>query len=530
MPAAARAAACPYCREVVTDAEPAGWRIRLLCKEHSSDVVCHWDRHSPRPRPQEQLSAGLPDDSGEREAAEEWARRGLVMGVTPEEFERLQLLLRKVYDAVGRTGWRRAFLPAAPERALFTQSLPDLAVWTPPTAQSRTGPRSPGPEPELEPEPEPRLETAPHALPFGSFARLVRGKLGASAVPDEQIVRLWLLLDAVPPRGQLTWAELSHAVRHCPLYSTKRLAHPRIPHPDAAGMPPWADGQRVFVLGCGMGTVVDLNRMGGDVRVAVDDRGRMGGAAVWRRREDLVRVATHPCTVQSIASDGAAGLRLMLQQALRESPGTPARRRRSPPRQGGGLWATSPIRLRQSTPSSPDPRHKKARRRERTKKKGADRQRREERARMAAEAEREAAAAQKIYRASRLYGILGELDPDDDTSPRTWWRNERERKARIAEARAAAKAAPATPAEAVLPVALQASPYAGNSTRLQRASPRGPVQRPPARGGAPVAPRFTHLIPQGPLVWDPIKGFEEPPLSYPSPRPAASPAQAPRAD
>ena len=34
-----------------------------------------------------------------------------------------------------------ALMPAAPERALFTQSLPDLAVWTPPTAQSRTGPR-----------------------------------------------------------------------------------------------------------------------------------------------------------------------------------------------------------------------------------------------------------------------------------------------------------------------------------------------------------------------------------------------------
>ena len=211
----------------------------MLCKEHSAAYAETWGQGSPRAHEASQLSpkpAARVHATEDLDAAEEWARRGLVMGLTPQEFEALQLLLRAAFDAVGRTAWRRAFVQS--ERVLFTQSLPDLSVWGPqPTRRA--------PEPEPEPEQQP---AARKTLSFTTFAALVRGKLSLSACPNEMLVRMWLLLDAVPPRGQLTWTELSHAVRHCPLYKSTPV-QPRIPHVDSRSMPAWIVGQRVFVPG-----------------------------------------------------------------------------------------------------------------------------------------------------------------------------------------------------------------------------------------------------------------------------------------
>ena len=98
---------CPHCRTLVTDAPPAGWVLHVLCREHSTNLARTWGQASPRASHLSQLSPkpgsrrhGSSDDVG---AAEEWPRRGLAMGLTPQEFEDLQMLLRQAFDAVGRT-------------------------------------------------------------------------------------------------------------------------------------------------------------------------------------------------------------------------------------------------------------------------------------------------------------------------------------------------------------------------------------------------------------------------------------------
>ena len=533
--------ACAACRTLVTDAPPAGWTLHLLCRQHSSGLARSWGQGSPRashlsqlspaPGPRQQASAE------ELDAAEEWARRGLVMGLSPQEFETLQILLRSAFDAVGRTVWRRAFTPSEPR--LFTQSLPDLSVWGGPTVRAH-----PEPEPQLEPEQE--EQATPHkTLSFASFAALVRGKMSLSACPDEMLVRMWLLLDALPPRGQLTWSELSHAVRQCPLYKAVPT-QPRIPHSDAIPMPPWSVGHRVYVPGCGVGTIVDLSRMAGDVRVAIDADDYASQKKVWRRREDVARIVTDPnCAVQGVRTPAAEALRLILrqsQEALQPCP-EPGERSRGKVRSGrrdmaavapgASMWATSPLNLQSpaaTTQRASKQQQRKARRvRERVAKgaspAAAERQVREEEA-----------TAQKLYRASRLYGIIGDIDADEGCSPRTWWINERQRRA-VAQEKAAAsmlrKEADAAARAAAALTAEQAggmqSPYATplrSSVSTKNPAPRtqqsrlrggGRVLLPPSRARSPpvAAPNISHLIPAGPLLWDPVRGFEEERLAYP---------------
>ncbi len=500
--------------------------LHLLCREHSTGLVQNWDQASPRACHLSQLSPKpgsrrvAPEDL---DAAEEWPRRGLAMGLTPQEFETLQLLLRRAFDAVGRTTWRRTFIPV--ERKLFTQSLPDLGMWSAPARAAAT------------PEPERELVREEKILSFGSFAALVRGKMSLSACPDEMLVRMWLLLDVVPPRGQVSWTELTHAVRQCPLYKAEP-AQPRIPHSDALPMPPWSAGQRVYVPRCGMGSVIGLGRMAGDVRVAIDATDGASQKTVWRRREDIARIVTEPNqAVQGLASPAAQALRLLLRQSRDDciAPMEPSRAEdNSLPRHRfgvAGMWASSPLNLQSSAASNqrhrtasdredgPNRQPRKADRvRERVAKNGAS----------PAAAERlvreQDAAALKLYRASRLYGLIGDIDVDEDCSPRTWWFNERQRRAdaqkkaetdRIKKAEFAAAAA--LDGEEDLSADAFKSPYApttasrATSGRQKWLRGGGRVLLPPSRAKSPpiAEPRLSHLIPKGPLVWDPVRGFDD---------------------
>ena len=522
---------CPRCRTLITDAAPAGWVLHLLCREHSSVLVQNWDQASPRASHLSQLSPKPGSRHFTREdldAAEEWARRGFAMGLTPQEFETLQLLLRRAFDAVGRTTWRRTFIST--ERKLFTQSLPDLAMWSAPARGATT---------ELTPKSGSELVCEEKMLSFVSFAALVRGKMSLSACPDEMLVRMWLLLDVAPPRGQVSWTELTHVVRQCPLYKAEP-AQPRIPHSDALPMPPWLAGQRVYVPRCGIGTVIGLGRMAGDIRVSIDPTDGAAQKTVWRRREDIARIVTEPDqAVQGLMSPAAQALRLLLRQSHDDYRGPLEQSRakgKSLPRHRAGagstsMWASSPLNLQSSMASN---RHhhtasntkdglnrqprKADRVREHVVKNGAS----------SAAAERlvreQDAAALKLYRASRLYGLIGDVEADEGCSPRTWWFNERQRRAaaqkkadadRIKKAEAAAAAALA---EADLSAGSFKSPYASTTTIRAAASGRqkrlrggGRVLLPPSRGRSPpvVEPRLSHLIPKGPLVWDPVRGFDD---------------------
>jgi hypothetical protein len=201
---------------------------------------------------------------------------------------------------------------------------------------------------------------------------------------------------------------------------------------------------------------------------------------------------------------------------------------------GASMWATSPLNLQSpaaTTQRSSKQQQRKARRvRERVAKgaspAAAERQVREEEA-----------SAQKLYRASRLYGIIGDIDADEGCSPRTWWINERQRRAVAQEKAAASKlrkeADAAARAAAAGLTAEQAggmqSPYAtplrssvstknpAPRTRQSRLRGGGRVLLPPSRARSPpvAAPNISHLIPAGPLLWDPVRGFEEERLVYP---------------
>ena len=523
---------CRHCRTLVTDAPPAGWVLHLLCREHSAGLVQTWGQASPRTSHLAQLShtPGLrgsggasPEDVG---AAEEWPRRGLAMGLVPQEFEALQILLRRAFDAVGRTVWRRTF--TSTERRLFAQSLPDLATLD--VSLARAAPTEPPP-----PEPEIGEEKT---LSFGSFAALVRGKMTTSACTDEMLVRMWLLLDVAPPRGQISWTELTDAVRQCPLYKADP-AQPRIPHSDALPMPPWAPGQRVYVPQCGIGTVTGLGRMAGDVRVAIDAADVASQKMVWRRRQDLARITTDPNrSVQGLASPAAQALRTFLRQSQGDSIELREPKRaetKSLPahevgRPGASLWASSPLNM--GVPSHSNRRHRAALARNGSK--GAPRRvdrvrERSVKHRVSSEAAEQLAreqdaAAVKLYRASRLYGLIGDIDADEGCSPRTWWINERQRRA-AAQSKAAADRLKKAEAAAAAALAEEGgdelysfkSPYASTTARTaSRGRPKrlrggGRVLLPPSRAKSPPIPepQLSHLIPKGPLLWDPVRGFDD---------------------
>ena len=523
---------CQHCRTLVTDAPPAGWVLHLLCREHSTGLVQTWGQASPRashlaqllPKPGSRGSKGAsPEDVG---AAEEWPRRGLAMGLAPQEFEALQILLRRAFETVGRTAWRRTFMPK--ERRLFAQSLPDLTKLD--ASLARAAPAEPpAPEPEIGEE---------KTLSFGSFCQLVRGKMTTSACTDEMLVRMWLLLDTAPPRGQVSWTELTDAVRQCPLYKADP-AQPRIPHSDALPMPPWAAGQRVYVPQCGMGTVTALGRMAGDVRVAIDAADGASQKTVWRRREDLARITTDPNrSAQGLASPAAQALRMFLRQSQGDStaPREPRRaEEKALPahevgRAGASLWASSPLNMGAQSHSNrrhrtalgrngsvKEPRRRADRVRECSVKTRATPEAAEQLAR-----EQEAAAL-KLYRASRLYGLIGDIDADEGCSPRTWWINERQRRA-AAQKKAAADRLKKAEAAAVDALAEGGdeldsfkSPYASATARTasrgrsKRLRGGGRVLLPPSRAKSPPIPepQLSHLIPKGPLVWDPVRGFDD---------------------
>lgn len=311
-----------------------------------------------------------------------------------------------------------------------------------------------------------------------------------------------------------------------------------------------------------MGTIIDLKRMGGDVRVAIDGS-YSSQTNVWRRREAIARVATDPNTVQGIQTPAAEALRLLLRNSLGEE-GEPGRvvagGRRAAQWQdstaassgaataGVSMWATSPLNLNSTmtAASAYASEAAVAARRQssvRRKHRGETNRVREHVAHGSspAAAERqvreEEAASLKLYRTSRLYGIIGDIDADEGCSPRTWWFNERERRAaaqrkaiadrEVKEAQALAAAEATTAYDD--PSAFQ-SPYAERvsassrsdfgASRANLGSSGGGQRRlrgggrllvPPSRAKSPpvAEPRLSHLTPSGPLLWDPVRGFSD---------------------